>query len=478
VQPVRRAKIVATLGPTTDGLEVELVRSGLDVARLNFSHGTAADHARRCSAVRNAARSEGRSVAVMQDLQGPKIRVGSLINGGPVQLQRGRELVISTAHDLVGTAERVGCTYSQLAHDVLPGDRILLDDGRIRLSVLSINDGEVTAMIEAGGPLGEHKGINLPGVAVSSPALTDKDRADLAFGLQELAVDYVALSFVRSADEVRAAHDLMRTIGRTAPLVVKLEKGEAIDNLDAIIQVADAVMVARGDLGVELAPEQVPMLQKRIIQRANKRGIPVITATQMLESMITDETPTRAEASDVANAVWDGSDAVMLSAETASGRHPLLALQMMDRIVRAAETAEAMPAHIGRAREDRPRGYAAAVTHAARVLAEDLDASAIVGITRSGLTAEFLSRGRVRVPIFAFTPDPEVAQRLALWWGVTPVHQNLADDLESNIDVMERYLVEHESAAVADTVVVAGSHPFEVGVHTNFVKYHVLSKQV
>jgi pyruvate kinase len=218
------------------------------------------------------------------------------------------------------------------------------------------------------------------------------------------------------------------------------------------------------------------MLQKRIIQRANKRGIPVITATQMLESMIADETPTRAEASDVANAVWDGSDAVMLSAETASGRHPLLALQMMDRIVRAAETAEAMPAHIGRAREDRPRGYAAAVTHAARVLAEDLDASAIVGITRSGLTAEFLSRGRVRVPIFAFTPDPEVAQRLALWWGVTPVHQNLADDLESNIDVMERYLVEHESAAVADTVVVAGSHPFEVGVHTNFVKFHVLGR--
>ena len=213
-------------------------------------------------------------------------------------------------------------------------------------------DGEVTTRVEEGGPLGEHKGINLPGVAVSSPAITDKDRIDMAFGLQELQVDYVALSFVRTADEVRAAHDLMRSLGRTVPLVVKLEKSEAIDNLEAIVQVADAVMVARGDLGVELAPELVPMLQKRIVQQANQRGIPVITATQMLESMITEETPTRAEASDVANAVWDGSDAVMLSAETATGRHPLLVLRMMDRIARAAESTEAVPAHISQGQGD------------------------------------------------------------------------------------------------------------------------------
>src|SRR5438445_2464682 len=360
---VRRAKIVATLGPATDGLELELVRAGLDVARLNFSHGTQADHARRCQAVRDASRVVGRSVAVMQDLQGPKIRVGSLVGGGPVQLEAGQQVVIST-HDVVGSAQRLGCTYSRLAQDVRPGDRILLDDGRIRLSVLSTSDGDVTARVEEGGPLGEHKGINLPGVAVSSPAITDKDRVDLAFGLQELGVDYVALSFVRTAEEVRAAQDLMRSLGRTAPLVIKLEKGEAIDNLEAILQVADAVMVARGDLGGELAPEQVPMLQKRIIQHANHRGIPVITATQMLESMITEETPTRAEASDVANAVWDGSDALMLSAETAAGKHPLLALKMMDRIVRAAESSDVMPSTLGRAHDDRPRGYAAAVTHA------------------------------------------------------------------------------------------------------------------
>jgi pyruvate kinase len=472
---VRRVKIVATLGPTTDGLETELVRAGLDVARLNFSHGTAAEHARRCSIMREAARQAGRCVAILQDLQGPKIRIGALVGGGPVQLQEGQQLVIST-QDEVGTAERVGCTYAQLAQDVRPGDRILLDDGRIRLSVLASGHGEVRTRVEEGGSLGEHKGINLPGVAVSAPSLTEKDRADMAVGLNELGVDFVALSFVRSADEVRAAHDLMRSIGRTAPLVVKLEKGEAIDNLDEILRVADAVMVARGDLGVELAPEQVPMLQKRIIQRANHRGIPVITATQMLESMITEETPTRAEATDVANAVWDGSDAVMLSAETAAGQHPLLALKMMDRIVRAAESSDVMPSQPPQGREDRPRGYAAAVTHAARVLAEDLDASAIVGVTRSGLTAELLSRGRARVPIFAFTPDEEVARRLALWWGITPVHQRLADNLESNIDAMEQYLTEHQSAQQADTVVITGSHPFEPGVHTNFVKFHVLGR--
>jgi pyruvate kinase len=473
MQRVRRAKIVATLGPATDGLELELVRAGLDVARLNFSHGIAADHARRCTAIRDAARATGRSVAVMQDLQGPKIRVGALENGGPIQLETGRELVISTT-DLVGTAERIGCTYRHLASDVRAGDRILLDDGRIRLTVVGATDGEVTARVEEGGPLGEHKGINLPGVAVSAPAITAKDRQDMEFGLQELEVDYVALSFVRTAYEVRAAQELMKSFTRTVPLVVKLEKGEAIDDLDSIMQVADAVMVARGDLGVELAPEQVPMLQKRIIQQANQRGIPVITATQMLESMITDETPTRAEATDVANAVWDGSDAVMLSGETAAGRHPVLVVNMMDRIVRAAESADVMPLTVGPALHEIPSNQVAAVTHAARVLAEDLHASAIVGITRSGLTAQVLSRGRGRVPIFAFGPNAEVCRKLALWWGVTPVQLELAADLESNIEAMERYLVDSAGAAAGETVVIAGSHPFKSGVHTNFVKFHVL----
>jgi len=251
-----------------------------------------------------------------------------------VELETGRELVIVPFMTAPGTAMRVGCTYAQLGHDVHAGDRILLDDGRIRLSVLSATGDEVRTTIEDGGPLAEHKGINLPGVTVSTPAVTDKDRADMAFGVEKLGVDFVALSFVRSADEVRAARDFMHGLSRHVPLVVKLEKGEAIDNLETVMGESDAVMVARGDLGVELAPEQVPMLQKRIIHLANRRGIPVITATQMLESMISEESPTRAEASDVANAVWDGTDAVMLSGETAVGRHPLLTLQMMDRIVR------------------------------------------------------------------------------------------------------------------------------------------------
>ena len=363
----------------------------------------------------------------------------------------------------------------------MPGDRILLDDGRIRLTALGTRDGEVLTRIDAGGPLGEHKGINLPGVAVSAPAVTDKDKLDMAFGLRELGVDFVALSFVRTADEVRAARERMHSLGRSVPVVVKLEKGEAIDNLGAIMDLADAVMVARGDLGVELAPEQVPMLQKRIIHQANRRGIPVITATQMLESMIVDETPTRAEATDVANAVWDGSDAVMLSAETAAGRYPLLALNMMDRIVRAAEGVDVMPPFSEPEHAERPQvpsqlSSAAAVTHAARVLAQDLAASAIVGISRTGQTAELLSRGRGRVPIYAFTSDPEVARRLALRWGVTSVLQPVDDDLEANIAAMERYLMEQRRAMPGETVVITGSHPFELGVHTNFVRFHVLGQ--
>jgi pyruvate kinase len=415
-------------------------------------------------------------VAIMQDLQGPKIRVGELEHGGPVRLDPGQTLTITT-QPTVGTAQRVSCTYTGLAHDVRPGDRILLDDGRLRLTVLDSDTDEVTTRVEEGGLLAEHKGINLPGVAVSSPALTDKDRADLTFGLQELHTDFVALSFIRAADEVREAQELVRQRGVTVPLIVKLEKGEAIDNLESILEVADGVMVARGDLGVELAPEQVPMLQKRIIRQANARGIPVITATQMLESMVTEETPTRAEATDVANAVWDGSDAVMLSAESATGRHPVHVVKMMDRIVRAAESADDQPGQrFGRCSEDRPHTPEAAVTHAARVLAEDLNTCAIVSITRTGLTAELFSHGRARVPIYAFSPDQDVCRRLALWWGVTPVYLELFDDLERNVDAMEQHLLSSGVADLGDPVVLTGAYPFKIGYHTNFVKLQTVGE--
>ncbi len=470
-QRPRRAKIVATFGPATDGLERELIATGVDVARLNFSHGTQEDHARRAAAIREAAAELERPIAIMQDLQGPKIRVGRLAHGGPIQLVPGQTLEITT-DDVEGTSDRISCTYAGLPRDVRPGDRLLLDDGKIRLIAQAAQGDRVVTRVEEGGLLGEHKGINLPGVAVSAPALTEKDRSDLAFGLSELDVDYVALSFIRTADEVEGARALVDRMGRHTPLIVKLEKAEAVQNLEAILMVSDGVMVARGDLGVEMAPEQVPMLQKTIIIRANKRGIPVITATQMLESMMVEETPTRAEATDVANAVWDGTDAVMLSGETASGRHPLLAVQMMDRIVRAAEGAELPERSWGGVQ--RPQGHAAAVTHAARVLAEDLKACAIVGITRTGRTADLLSRERPHVPVFAFSPDAAVCRRLALWWGVSPVHQPLERSLTGNIGAMQDYLLRVGFAQAGDTVVVTGSHPFKSGVHTNFVEYQTL----
>jgi pyruvate kinase len=471
----RRAKIVATLGPATDGLECELVAAGVDVARLNFSHGAPEEHARRCAAIRAAAAELGRCVAVMQDLSGPKIRIGRLEGGGPIELVPGQALAITT-RDVAGNAERIGCTYPELPRDVAPGDHVLLDDGRIRLVVVGVAGAEVQTRVEEGGSLAEHKGVNLPGVAVSAPALTEKDRQDLRFGLRELDVDYVALSFVRTAEEVAAGRSLVRSLGCDTPLVVKLEKPEAVERLEALLGVADGVMVARGDLGVELAPEQVPMLQKRIIHHANQRGIPVITATQMLESMVSEETPTRAEATDVANAVWDGSDSVMLSAETAIGRHPVLAVRMMQRIICAAEAA-ALPTGPGADGGDRgPRGPAAAVTRAARVLAEGLGASAIVGVTRTGRTAELLSWGRARVPIHAFSPDERVCRRLALWWGVTAVHHPLAESLEGNIEAMEAHLLRRGLAGPGDRVVITGSHPFRAGVHTNFVKYQVVGK--
>ena len=468
---VRRAKIVVTLGPATDGHERDLISAGLDVARLNFSHGTIKEHARRAAAVRAAAVEAGRPVAVMQDLQGPKIRVGRLVAGGPVRLVAGQELTITT-RDVIGDGARVSCTYADLPSDLRPGDRLLLDDGRIRLTVRAVEGEEVRTLVDEGGLLGEHKGINAPGVAITAPALTPKDRADLRVGLVELDVDYVALSFVRSADDVAEARKVLGGLGRTTPLIAKLEKGEAIADLEAIVRVADGVMVARGDLGVELGPEKVPAVQKMVIRRANAHGIPVITATQMLESMTAQETPTRAEASDVANAVWDGSDAVMLSGETAVGRHPPLVVRMMDRIVREAEAA-ALPGRVAPSAEGHLE-EAAAVTACARVLAEDLRATAIVGFTRSGRTAALLSCERTGAPIYAFSPDERVCRRLALWWGVTPVHHLLAQDTEMPIAAMEASLLYRHDVAPGQVVVTVGAYPFAQGIHTNFVTYRVV----
>src|SRR5574341_2314515 len=336
---MRRAKIVATMGPSSSDPDtiLQLVEHGVDVARLNFSHGCQEDHAAFLGHIRAASRRLVKAVAVLQDLQGPKIRTGPLRAGqAGVQVEAGAEIVITTEGEVLGDTSLVSTTYPHLAEDVRPGDRLLVDDGLLEFRVLATDGVRVRAEVVEGGLLGEHKGINLPGVALRVEALSEKDKRDLYFGLTH-GVDYLALSFVRSADDVRACRREMERAGRVVPVIAKIEKPEALQGLEAVIEAAGGLMVARGDLGVEIEPERVPVLQKEIVRKANAAGKPVIIATQMLASMMEHPRPTRAEASDVANAIWDGADAVMLSGETASGKYPLLALQMMDRIVREAE---------------------------------------------------------------------------------------------------------------------------------------------
>ena len=468
MNPQRRAKIVATIGPATDTEESleALLAAGVDVVRLNFSHGTHTEHARRLGMVRKIAERLRRPIAVMLDLQGPKIRTGKLAGGQPVTLKRGQSFAITTV-PVEGTAERVSTTYPGLPSDCRTGDTVLVDDGRIKLIVTHTEPSEVAFQVVDGGILKEHKGINLPGVAVSAPALSEKDEEDLAFGLEQ-GVDLVALSFVRAANDVHLARAFMAQRGKTVPLISKLEKPQAVDQLDAILAASDGVMVARGDLGVEMAPEDVPPIQKTIIRKANRRGIPVITATQMLESMIEEPMPTRAEASDVANSVWDGTDAVMLSGETAVGKHPVETVEMMHRIVVRAESA--MPRE---SREERGRmGHAQAICHAATGLAEDLKVAAIAAFTRSGRTGQLLSTERPSVPIYVFTSEQQVYRRLALWWGVTPILEQFSTDSDGMIREIEGALLARQVLVPGDLAVVVGALPFRPGAHTNFVKVH------
>jgi pyruvate kinase len=416
----RRAKIVCTIGPASNTEESlrELMLAGMDVARLNFSHGSHEDHALVIRALRKVAAGLGRTICILQDLQGPKIRTGRLQDRMPIALVAGQVVTLTSA-DVMGTADLISTTYRNIANDVKPGEHILLSDGKLELVVTEIRDGDVVCQVLNGGKLGEHQGINLPGTNVSIPSLTDKDGADLEFGLRE-GVDVVAISFVRTADDVMRARRAIAAHGKDVPLVAKLEKPQAIDNLDAILEIADAVMVARGDLGVEVAPEKVPLIQKQIIRRALDFRRPVITATQMLESMIENPRPTRAEASDVANAVFDGTDAVMLSGETAVGRHACGAVEMMSRIVVEAEKDRAhrlLPEHQAGERLSIPETICEAMAHAA----SDVDLRAIVAFTDSGATARMLSKYRPLPRIYAFTAHPAVCNRMNLLWGVTPV---------------------------------------------------------
>jgi pyruvate kinase len=470
----RRAKIIATIGPSsnTEILLRDLMRLGMDVARLNFSHGSHEDHARNIERIRRAARKEGRTVCILQDLQGPKIRTGRLKGHEPVLLETGARVTI-TPKDVLGTPTLVATTFSGLAREVGPGGRILLSDGLIELRVRARRGQDVECDVVNGGLLAEYQGINLPGAALTIPALTEKDRKDLEFGLQH-EVDMVAISFVRSASDVREVKQLVLEHGSDVPVIAKLEKPQALEQLEEIFEAADGVMVARGDLGVEMLPEQVPVIQKHVIRRAAEWRKPVIIATQMLESMIENPRPTRAEASDVANAVFDGTDAVMLSGETASGQYPREAVAMMGRIVIEAENNMASFSEPRRRRNRHQLSVAEAICESIAHAAEDLPMGAIAIFTESGNTARMISKFRPRVPIYAFAHTGPVCNRLNLFWGVHPVQRReLSRTAEDMVNTAERELLHRGQLKPGDVLGVVAGTQMASG-STNFMRLHTV----
>jgi pyruvate kinase len=468
----RRAKIVCTLGPATSSQEqiTSLVQSGMDVARLNFSHGAHADHEIAYKRVREASDHTGHAVAILADLQGPKIRLGTFADG-PVVWETGTQICI-TVEDVPGTATRVSTTYKDLANDVQVGDRLLVDDGKLSLTVAAVEGPDVFCLVVEGGEVSNNKGLSLPGVAVSVPALSEKDEEDLRFALH-LSVDFIALSFVRSPADVDLVRDIMRQEDIEVPVIAKLEKPEAVENLEEIVEAFDGIMVARGDLGVELPLEQVPLVQKRAIQVARERGKPVIVATQMLESMIINSRPTRAEASDVANAVLDGADAVMLSGETSVGAHPVGAVRTMERIIEAVETdSYRVPVIRRRSSDHRPRTRSSAIVRAAKDVAEDLEVKALATFTQTGETARQLAALHPGQPLLAFTVDARVRSQLALSWGVETFLVPSVQHTDDMVDQVDFSLLSIGRLKVGDrVVVVAGSPPNTVG-STNLIRVH------
>lgn len=466
----RRTKIVCTLGPAVaskNGI-LDLVNAGMDVARLNFSHGDHPDHEQNYKWVREASDETGRAVGILADLQGPKIRLGRFINGEEYWAD-GEEVRI-TVDDIQGTHDRVSTTYKNLAKDAKPGDRLLVDDGKVGLECVGVEGNDVICKVTEGGPVSNNKGVSLPGMNISVPALSEKDVRDLRFALK-LGVDFIALSFVRSPADVELVHNVMDEVGRRVPIIAKLEKPEAIEALEAIILAFDAVMVARGDLGVEVPLESVPMMQKRAIQIARENAKPVIVATQMLDSMIENSRPTRAEASDVANAVLDGADAVMLSGETSIGKHPVTTVKTMARIVMAAEENGQVPplTHI-------PRTKRGVISYAARDIGERLNARAIVAFTSSGDTARRVARLHSPLPLLVFTPEQSVRSQLALTWGaevflVPPVETT--DGMMRELDKALLSMPEYHSGDMM--VVVAGTPPGFEG-NTNLIHVHLLGE--
>lgn len=468
-----RTKIVCTIGPASRSPEKleHLIAAGMNVARLNFSHGSHEEHEEVIVRLREIAARLGRPLAILQDLAGPKIRIGEIATG-TVHLQADARFILTT-EAVPGDAHRVSITYPALPRDVRPGDTLLLNDGALELSVEETREDEVICRVVVGGPLSSHKGINVPTRSLRVPSITEKDRDDLAFGL-ERGVDYVALSFVRSSADVLQARRLMAERGRIVPLIAKIEKHEALAHIDEIIEVVDGIMVARGDLGVETPLEKVPLVQKMLIHKCNRAGKPVITATQMLRSMVNNPRPTRAEVTDVANAILDGTDAVMLSEETAVGKYPVEAVQMMVRIAEDAESGFPFSAWTSRLEPGEPVSLPEAVSRAACALAENIRARSIITFTQSGSTARLVAKYRPRPPILAPTPLEETYRRLALIWGVIPI---LSETTQTTDEMMEKAFAAARRAGLVkrgDTVVITAGVPLGIPGTTNLIKAEIL----
>jgi pyruvate kinase len=466
----RKAKIVCTIGPSSANKEVilSLVKNGMDTARLNFSHGDHDTHKKSIELIRYISGKYNRPVAILQDLQGIKVRVG-LIEGGAVELKKGRTVLL-IAGEGIGNQEEIFISYPALLRDAKNGDKILLDDGLIQLSVIGRAKNALRAKVLEGGILKDKKGVNLPGVKLSVTSFTEKDEKDLLFGIN-MGIDYVAISFVRDAGDIRTVKRWLKDREQQIPLIAKIEKPEALSNIEEILSEADGIMVARGDLGVEIPPEEVPLIQKELINKANKKGKIVITATQMLESMTEHLRPTRAETTDVANAVLDGTDALMLSAETATGRYPVDAIKMMDRIIRHTEFIKVGDAYI------RGNTFAEATADAACRAAEDIRAKVLVAFTQSGFTARLLSKLRPDVPIIAYTPDERIKNRVCLYWGITPKIMKLPKTTDEMITNVESSLVEERIVKKGDGIVITSSSPLSTRGKTNFMKLHRIGEQ-
>ena len=472
-----RTKIVCTIGPASRDVDVlrRLIRQGMDVARVNCSHASPDAHRETIARIREAAAAEHATVAILADLQGPKLRIGRL--AAPLDLKAGARITL-TAGDSIGAGDIIPLPHPELIAGASVGARLLFDDGEIEATVIEVEEDRLVAEIVVGGRLDSHKGIAAPGGTIAVGALTDKDRSDARFAA-DCGVEFVALSFVRSAADIQSLRRLLAgtPAGERIGVMAKIEKPEAIEHLDEILDVSDAVMVARGDLGVEMSPQEVPLHQKEIIRRCNRRGIPVITATQMLQSMIDHPRPTRAEASDVANAILDGTDALMLSGETAIGDYPEQAVAMMREISEIAE--RQMPCRIGEARDDlshRTHPITDSISEATVRIAEELDARLIATSTSSGYTARQIARERPRQPIVALTPDEIVARQLALVWGVVPVVVPVYETTDEMLAIVSRTVIDAGYAHTGDLIVVSAGLPAGTSGRTNFVKVHRLDE--